>query len=181
MQRNLSIRTFYEGVIFYTELITMTLTSVFIHGLESTSHGTKGEFFRNKYPDMILEDFVGPLDRRMDKLDRLLQEKTDLVLVGSSYGGLMAAIYACRNPRTVRKLTLLAPALNLIEFEPYLACRIEIPVTLYHGRFDEVVPLEAVQAISREVFSNLDYHAVDDDHSLHHTFSGMAWEDLLHI
>jgi pimeloyl-ACP methyl ester carboxylesterase len=157
----------------------MPLTRVFIHGLESTSHGTKGEFFRGKYPDMILENFVGPLDRRMDKLNRLLQDKPDLILVGSSYGGLMAAIYACRNPLTVRKLILLAPALDLAEFQPYLTRRIEIHVVLYHGRFDDVVPPEAVQSIAREVFPNLSHHVVDDDHSLHHTFSNMAWDELL--
>jgi pimeloyl-ACP methyl ester carboxylesterase len=166
---------------FYTEVPIMPLTSVFVHGLESTSHGTKGEFFRNKYPDMILEDFVGLLDQRMDKLNCLLQKKTDLVLVGSSYGGLMAAIYACQNRKSVKKLVLLAPALNLTEFQPYLTCRIEIHVALYHGRFDDVVPPEAVRAIAREVFSNLDYHAVDDDHSLHHTFSGMDWDELLNL
>jgi pimeloyl-ACP methyl ester carboxylesterase len=157
----------------------MTLTRVFIHGLESTSHGTKGEFFRRKYPDMILEDFIGPLDQRMDKLNRLLQNKPDLVLVGSSYGGLMAAIYACRTPLTVRKLILLAPALDLIEFQPYLTRHIEIPVVIYHGRFDDVVPPEAVQAIAREVFINLSYHVVGDDHSLHQTFSRIAWDDFL--
>lgn len=159
----------------------MPWTRIFIHGLESTSHGTKGEFFRNKYADMILEDFIGPLNQRMDRLNRLLENKTDLVLVGSSYGGLMAAIYACRNPQTVRKLVLLAPALNLTEFEPYLACKIEIPAALYHGRFDDVVPPETVKIIAQKVFSNLDYHAVDDDHSLHHTFSDMAWDALLNL
>jgi len=159
----------------------MSSTHVFIHGLESTSHGTKGEFFRNKFPDMILEDFTGPLDQRMDRLNHLLKNKADLVLVGSSYGGLMAAIYACRTPLTVRKLILLAPALDLADFQPYLTCRIDIPVVLYHGLLDDVVPPEAVQIIARKVFSNLDYHAVDDDHSLHHTFSGMAWDDLLHV
>ncbi|MFH1079936.1 MAG: alpha/beta fold hydrolase [Pseudomonadota bacterium] len=155
-------------------------TRVFIHGLESTSHGTKGEFFRNNFPDMLLEDFIGPLEQRMAKLNRLLEGKADLVLVGSSYGGLMAAIYACRNPGTVRKLILLAPALELVDFQPYLTHRVEIPTVLYHGRLDDVVLPEAVQIIARKIFSNLDYHAVDDDHSLHHTFSGMAWDDLLH-
>jgi pimeloyl-ACP methyl ester carboxylesterase len=159
----------------------MTLTRVFIHGLESTSYGTKGEFFRNKYPDMILEDYIGPLDKRMDKLNRLLQHKTDLVLVGSSYGGLMAAIYACRNPQDVRKLILLAPALNQLEFQPYLTNRIDTPTVLYHGRLDDVVPPRAVQDIAKNVFINIAYHLVADDHSLHHTFSSMAWDDLLTV
>ena len=159
----------------------MRPTRVFIHGLESTSRGTKGEFFRNKFPDMLIEDFVGPLEQRMDNLQRLLANKSDLVVVGSSYGGLMAALYAGRNPLAVRKLVLLAPALNLVEFEPCLTHRLEIPTTLYHGRFDDVVPPETVQTIARKVFIHLDYHAVDDDHSLHHTFSGIAWDDLLRV
>jgi alpha-beta hydrolase superfamily lysophospholipase len=159
----------------------MPLTRVFIHGLESTSYGTKGEFFRNKYPDMILKDFAGPLDRRMHELNGLLQNKTELILVGSSYGGLMAAIYACRNPGALRKLILLAPALNLAEFEPCLTHRLVIPVVLYHGLLDDVVPPGPVEIIARKVFSHLDYHAVEDDHSLHRTFSGMGWDELLRV
>ena len=93
----------------------------------------------------------------------------------------MAAIYACENPQTVRKLVLLAPALNLPEFEPFLTCRLEMPVTLVHGRFDDVVSPEAVEVIARRVFCNLDYHAVEDDHSLHHRFSGMDWDGLLDL
>lgn len=165
----------------HEKVTAMSLTRVFIHGLESTSYGTKGEFFRHTFPDMILEDFVGSLDQRMDKLNRLLQHRTDLLLVGSSYGGLMAAIYACRNPQNVRKLILLAPALDLMEFQPYLASRINMPVMLYHGRLDDVVPPRAVQVIAQSVFINLSYHIVDDDHSLHHTFSSMAWDDLLRV
>jgi len=159
----------------------MNVTRVFIHGLESTSRGTKGEFFRINFPGMILEDFTGPLDERMSKLNRLLQDKRDLVLVGSSYGGLMAAIYACRNPRKVRKLILLAPALNLIEFHLHLNDCIDIPVFLYHGYLDDVVPPKDVQAIAQKVFTHLSYHAVDDDHPLTRTFGSMVWDDLLRV
>jgi pimeloyl-ACP methyl ester carboxylesterase len=157
----------------------VTLMRVFIHGLESTSRGTKGEYFRNHFPDMLIEDFTGSLDRRLEKLDRLLRGRTGLVLVGSSYGGLMAAIYACRMSRNVAKLILLAPALNLPEFEVFLQKRIDVPTALYHGRLDDVVPPEAVKRIAQQVFNQLDYHLVDDDHSLHQTFSNMAWTELL--
>ncbi|MBN1380392.1 MAG: alpha/beta hydrolase [Deltaproteobacteria bacterium] len=95
-------------------------TRVFIHGLESSSQGTKGVYFRSKYPDMIVEDYTGPLENRMVRLNGLLADKTDLILVGSSYGGLMAAIYACDHPEKVKKLILLAPALDLTPFRPYL-------------------------------------------------------------
>jgi pimeloyl-ACP methyl ester carboxylesterase len=155
------------------------MTRVFIHGLESSSQGTKGVFFRERYPDMIIEDFSGPLEERMEKLNRLLAGLQDLILVGSSFGGLMAAIYACENEKRVRRLILLAPALHVPDFGRYRGCDVNIPVSLYHGRNDDVVPPAAVKAIAQEVFKDLDYHLVDDDHSLHVTFPLMDWKALI--
>lgn len=152
---------------------------VFIHGLESSSQGTKGVFFREHYPDMIIEDFGGPLGERMETLNRLLMDRNDLILVGSSFGGLMAALYACENENRVRKVILLAPALHLVDFAPCLSRKVQLPVSLYHGSRDDVVPPATVQAIARRIFARLDYHLVDDDHSLHVTFPLMNWEALL--
>jgi hypothetical protein len=50
-------------------------TRVFIHGLDSSSRGTKGSFFRERYPEMILEDYSGPLEKRMAKLESGLAGK----------------------------------------------------------------------------------------------------------
>jgi pimeloyl-ACP methyl ester carboxylesterase len=157
----------------------MKLTRVFIHGLESSSMGTKGVFFRDKYPDMIVEDFVGTFKNRMEKLNKILSDKTSLILVGSSYGGLMATAYAFDNEKSVKKLILLAPALNIYEFKPDLGTQLLLPVVIYHGRDDDVVSPSSVQDIARKLFANLEYHLVDDDHSLHTTFSLMNWDDLL--
>ena len=157
----------------------MKPTRVFIHGHESSGMGTKGLFFRNKYPDMIVEDFIGPFEDRMEKLNRILTGREPLILVGSSYGGLMAAVYAFNNQVSVRKLILLAPALNIVEFERYIERKISLPVVIYHGRNDDVVPPSEVQKIARTVFTNLEYHLVDDDHSLHKTFGLMDWDALL--
>lgn len=155
------------------------MTRVFIHGLESSSQGTKGVFFRERYPDMIIEDFGGPLEERMEKLNGLLERRKDLVLVGSSFGGLMAAIYACENESRVRKLILLAPALHVPDFSRYLDRRVKIPVLLVHGKNDDVVPPAIVRAIAEKVFENLEYRMVDDDHSLHESFPRMDWKALL--
>jgi pimeloyl-ACP methyl ester carboxylesterase len=152
---------------------------VFIHGLESSSQGTKGVYFSEKFPDMLIEDYTGLLEKRMAKLRNLLAGKKDIILVGSSFGGLMAAIYACENEENVRRLILLAPALDLGYFKPYTERRLEIPVWLYHGKEDDVVPPVPVEKIARKVFSNLSYHLVDDDHSLHRTFPDMEWDRLL--
>jgi predicted esterase len=155
------------------------VTRVFIHGLESSSRGNKGVFFRERYPDMIIEDFRGTLEERMDKLSSLLYEKSSLIMVGSSYGGLMASIYAFNNPESVKRLILLAPALILDEFKPYLKKRTDTAVIIYHGRGDDVVPLTPVHEIARKVFKNLTFNMVDDDHVLSRTFKSMDWGSLL--
>ena len=157
----------------------MNVTKLFIHGLESSSQGTKSVFFKERYPNMIVEDFRGSLEERMKKLNRILLDKKDLVLVGSSFGGLMAAIYTCNNEDKVKKLILLAPAINLEEFKPYLNNRIDIPVIIYHGRNDDVVPVASVQIIARKVFTNITYNIVDDDHPLKETFESFDWDELL--
>jgi pimeloyl-ACP methyl ester carboxylesterase len=159
--------------------VYMKSTRVFIHGLESSGMGTKGVFFRDKYPDMIIEDFVGAFKDRTEKLNEILSGKAPLILVGSSYGGLMAAVYAFNNEKSVKKIILLAPALDLLEFEPYLGRQLVLPVVIYHGGDDAVVSPSSVHGIARTVFANLEYHLVDDDHSLHRTFSLLNWDDLL--
>jgi pimeloyl-ACP methyl ester carboxylesterase len=159
----------------------MNATKVFIHGLEGSSRGVKGEFFRAKYPDMIIEDFTGNLAGRMDTLSALLANKAELILVGSSYGGLIAAIFACEQEERVRKLILLAPAVGLPAFEPFLVRRPSLPVTVFHGSRDEVLPLESSRAICHRVFPRLTFTEVDDDHSLHRTFAALEWDKLLEV
>jgi pimeloyl-ACP methyl ester carboxylesterase len=157
----------------------MSVTRVFLHGLESSSGGTKGTYFSKGYPDMVVEDYFGTLEERMNKLNHILADKKDLILVGSSYGGLMAAMYTCDNEWKVKKLVLLAPALDLDEFEPYLGRKVEVPVIVYHGSRDDVVPIESVREIAETIFTNIQYNIVDDDHPLSDTFLSFDWDDLL--
>ena len=157
----------------------MELTRAFIHGLESTSQGTKGVYFRTKYPDMIIEDFSGPFAQRMEKLNGLLAGKNNLILVGSSYGGLMAAVYACNNEERMKKLILLAPALHIDPYKPYLNRQLHIPVTIFHGKDDDLVPPDWIKNIARNLFVNHVYHLMDDDHPLHRTFYTYDWDSLL--
>jgi pimeloyl-ACP methyl ester carboxylesterase len=155
------------------------LLRVFIHGLESNNQGTKAVYFRKNFPGMLTPNFPGSLEERMAKLRALLSEKSDILLVGSSFGGLMASIFAMQNEPRVKRLILLAPAINLVEFTPYRDRKVQIPVHLYHGRQDEVISLEGVQSVARQVFSDLAFHAVDDDHYLHKTFEKIEWDTLL--
>jgi len=157
----------------------MASLKIFIHGLESNNQGTKAVYFRKNFPGMLTPNFPGSLDERMTTLRALLSGKKEVTLVGSSFGGLMASIFTMENEPSVKRLILLAPAINLMEFSPYRDRKIQVPVHLYHGRQDEVIPLEDVEGVARQVFSALTFHAVDDDHYLHRTFEKIEWDSLL--
>ncbi|MBU2498769.1 MAG: alpha/beta hydrolase [Proteobacteria bacterium] len=152
---------------------------IFLHGLESSNQGAKSVFFRERYPDMIIPHFVGSLQERMAVLNGVLSDKAGIVIVGSSFGGLMGAIFAMENEGRVERLVLLAPAINLLEATDYQQKKISVPVTLYHGRDDDVIPLKAVQEVAAKVFADLSFQVVDDDHFLHKTFKTIDWDRLL--
>lgn len=154
---------------------------LFIHGLDSSSRGTKGAFFRENHPVVQAADFVGSFSEKMSHLNQLLTGRDACILIGSSYGGLMATVFACGEADRLKRLILLAPALTLPELKPYRTCRLSIPTILYHGRFDDVVPPDAVRKIAGAMFSHLDYHLVDDDHNLHDTFRQLDWPKLLDL
>ena len=159
--------------------MTDSVCRIFIHGLESSNKGTKSVFFREKFPSMILPTFVGSLPERLSTLDGFLSGKSNIGIVGSSFGGLMGALFAMENKSRVKNLILLAPAIHIIRHAPVKTRKISIPVTIYHGTEDEVIPLEAVQKVAGEFFTDLTFHKVQDDHFLHRTFKTIPWEDLL--
>lgn len=152
---------------------------IFIHGLESSNQGTKAVFFREKFPDMILPFFEGPLTERMESLNRILSGKSEIRIVGSSFGGLMAALFAMENPSQVARMILLAPAINMIEAAPGKKEKVDMPVSIYHGTQDTVIPLSEVQHMAPAYFADLLFHVVDDDHFLHKTFKALDWHSLL--
>jgi predicted esterase len=154
-------------------------TRVFIHGLLGHSGGTKASFLRERYPDMVIEDFRGNLQERMHKLNSILAGKESLIIIGSSLGGLMAAMFTLNNPERVKRLILLAPALAAEEFGPYVNKTTDTPVTIYHGQNDEVVPLAPVHDIAHRVFQNVTFNTVEDDHVLSKTFRLIDWNNLL--
>lgn len=157
----------------------MEQTLVFIHGLESTSQGNKAQYFRKLYPQMLIEDYTGDLETRMRKLESVLQDRRHLILVGSSYGGLMAARFALDNEACIQKLILLAPALNIEGFEKAVKQKLHIPTVLYHGTKDDVVDPAAVRKIAEKTFEHLEYHLVEDDHPLSAVFPTLPWPALL--
>jgi pimeloyl-ACP methyl ester carboxylesterase len=152
---------------------------LFIHGLESSNQGTKAIYFREHFPDMVTPYFTGELSERMGKLNEILHEKSDIILIGSSFGGLMATIFAMEDETRVDRLILLAPAINYLDSSGYITKRISTPTRIFHGTRDEVIPLNAVEPVAKKYFTNLDFNTVDDDHYLHKTFEAIEWHTLL--
>jgi pimeloyl-ACP methyl ester carboxylesterase len=159
--------------------VTRLSFRIFIHGLDSSNQGTKSVFFREKYPDMVIPYFTGPLDERMNSLRGVLSQKAGIILVGSSFGGLMASIFAMENEERVERMILLAPAINLVEFAEYRSKTLSVPVWVYHGIYDDVIPLTDVEKVAGSVFNHLSFHVVEDDHNLHKTFTRFDWDRLL--
>ena len=158
----------------------MTRNMIFLHGLESSSQTYKASIIRNFFPELIVPDFTGPLEKRMQALYPILDDKKDWTIIGSSFGGLMGAIFTCEHPDQVQKLALLAPALMLPQFAPFIDLQpVTVPTTIIHGTQDTVVSLEEVREIARKVFANLTYEIVDDDHRLHKATDMLDWKTLL--
>ena len=128
---------------------------------------------------MLIPNFPGNLEERMEKLNTILSGKSGIILVGSSFGGLMASIFALEHEARVKKLILLAPAINLMDPSLYGNRTVSAPVWIYHGRSDAVIPLEGVEKTASKIFSNLSFQRVEDDHFLHNTFKTIDWDEHL--
>lgn len=155
------------------------MTSVFIHGQDSSSRGAKALWFKEHFPDMLVPDFTGSLDERMETLTGLLAGQRELVLIGSSFGGLMAAIFALEHESRVEKVILLAPALNFPAYSRCLDRQTQVPAQLFIGRQDDVCPPYIVIPAAQRTFTNIIIHESADDHLLKVTFPEIDWQRLL--
>lgn len=153
-------------------------TSIFLHGLDSSIQGTKARWFRQHFPHVQMRNYNGELSQRLSQLEEQVAGMDQLILVGSSFGGLMATCFAIRYPQQCKRLVLLAPALNFGEFQPPLE-KITVPTLLIMGRHDTVCPPHLVQPQAEATFSQLQLRIEDDDHMLHASFPVLDWPNLL--
>ncbi len=163
---------------------------IFIHGLESSGKGFKAQFLKKIFPNILTPDFVkfdperslkSLLFERMAQLITLLEEKKNWIIIGSSYGGLMGALYTLQYPEKVERLVLLAPSFDFDKFVDMKLNPVNIPVVVYHGKNDDVVPLNKSRERAKQFFNNLEYNIVDDDHYLHSTVKNINWKELLYV
>ncbi len=158
---------------------------IFIHGLESSGRGFKGRFLKSVFPDILTPDFKESnenitmyelLEYRMTELNAILNSKKQWIIIGSSFGGLMSALYALQNPTNVKQLILLAPFIVSRKLKLNMYKPVDIPVTVYHGKNDSTVPYKPARERARHFFTNLAYNIVDDDHFLHKTVTSINWQ-----
>jgi pimeloyl-ACP methyl ester carboxylesterase len=152
---------------------------VFIHGLYSSGHGFKARYLRELFPDIVAPNFTGSLQERMEQLHQTLISRSIWRIIGSSFGGLMGALYVYQNPKSVNRLVLLAPALILPDFVKSVTGQIDVPTVIYHGRNDDVIPVDLVRALAENIFTNLLFNEVNEGHLLHKTVQSVDWHKLL--
>lgn len=153
-------------------------TSLFLHGLDSSIEGTKAKWFRQNFPQVQMQNYEGTLDQRLAQLQTQVARLERLILVGSSFGGLMATCFALSNPQKCQQLILLAPALNFEGYAPPKK-KIDVPTLLIMGRHDTVCPPALVQPQAEATFNNLEIRLEEDDHMLHAIFPKLDWAALL--
>ena len=148
------------------------LRLAFLHGLESGPHGSKYQTLCTLgLGEVIAPNCQGVLDvgERLRLVEAALADQPRVVLVGSSFGGLVALLYAAAHPAQVAGLMLCAPAVHLPELLalhglPPKGPPPAIPVRVLHGSLDDVVPIGPVQKYSQD--QGFVLIVVDDDHRL---------------
>lgn len=136
---------------------------MFFHGLESGPHGSKFQNLVDSFGEVISPDFTGVLDihERLRIAEEALKDIPEMFIVGSSFGGLLATMFADKHPDRVLGYVLCAPAVHLL---PHAIVCTPPQAVIIHGDADSVVPLAASQVFARDNFVTL--KVVADDHSL---------------
>ena len=143
---------------------------VWAHGLWGSPNGSKVTAIRESGIEVISPDF-----NEMELIDRveLLKETIEIgnvVLAGSSWGGLACALTAMQIPEKLKGLLLLAPALHYPESpndEPEkLTAPDSVPVTIIHSTTDDIVPISASKNYIERSGNNVQLIEVEDNHVL---------------
>jgi len=153
---------------------------LFLHGLEGNSQGFKAIFLRNIFPEIIIQDYSGDLDERMEQLIAATNAYSNVSLIGSSFGGTMAMRYAMQFPQKTRQIVLLAPALSIQNWESFGSHQFSGYATIYHGRQDDIVNMRDTLYLAEKLIRYFAFHVVDDDHRLQSTVQNIDWKKLIH-
>lgn len=137
----------------------------FFHGLESGPHGSKYHLLKAVYPELHAPDFQGmDLAARLAHAEHETRGLSGVTLVGSSFGGLLAARLYSLYPERFKSLLLLAPAVHTEEGDRVNELPPAARVRVIHGDADEVVPHAKVAEFCKRF--GLELITVADEHRL---------------
>ena len=141
---------------------------IFYHGLEGTPLGDKPTALRQIFTQLEAPDYQG-----LDTAERIRLASEDITshnepvyLIGSSLGGLMAAVLADKHPDLVMGYLLCAPALHRPEAQGIL--KVPASATMILGTDDSTEHLlEAARTFAKEF--DMTTLTVKDGHRLAHS------------
>ncbi|MDT8446201.1 MAG: alpha/beta fold hydrolase [bacterium] len=148
----------------------------FLHGLEGSPQGTKGQFLSQRFTQLIAPFMSPDLNQRLELLRSVITEPA--VLIGSSLGGLTALTLANESPELVLGMVLVAPVVGLYEDEDLSAEQKErvgalvvpagIPTWILAAKRDHLIPPESIQDLVQRSPDRSQIHLdfFDDDHSM---------------
>ena len=148
----------------------------YFHGLESSPSGFRAQYLKERYPEILIPKLPKDAEQRHQILTGLL--KPDAYIIGSSLGGLSALICAKHFPERIRGMVLLAPAVGFFEaryrtaenlnFVASLTIPETIPTTILAATEDEVIPMEAIEALVARSGKghHLRLHKLEDEHRM---------------
>jgi len=138
---------------------------LYLHGFASGPESSKGAFFRRRFaelgvpvdlPDLAGGDFENlTITSQLEIATRRIAELGPELVIGSSLGGYLAALYAARHPGRVPRLALLAPGFGFGRLWP--ASLGEEQLRLYRQR-----GWMEVWHYSRKQTCRLSYRLVED-------------------
>jgi predicted esterase YcpF (UPF0227 family) len=156
----------------------------FLHGYQSSPDGEKAIIFKKtlkaipiKYQDNAPEDLV--ISKALHRISDAIKNDQQVVLIGSSLGGFLAASTALTHP-TVRHIILLNPAiipldvdLHTIQGIPYgilkemkdprlFEQRISAAITILRGTQDDIVPDQWILSFAKAQQATIQLY--NDDH-----------------
>ena len=164
---------------------------IFIHGLESSGKGFKGAYLKNLFPDILTPNFKkynanitleNLLKNRMGQLNLILKERKLWTIIGSSFGGLMATLYALQHmdpSEKIERLILLAPFLATPMLQIDNISPLNIPTIIFHGKYDDIALYEASRKQAYKLFTNLEFNMTEDHHDLNNTITTLNWSKLI--
>lgn len=146
---------------------------VYAHGLHGRPDGIKPTALQDAgFPVVAPDCRECSLEERV-RLIEWESAKGNVLLIGSSYGGLAALVVATLNAKRICGMILIAPA--LLGAEPpvddpeQLVIPPDLPTIVIHGKADEVVPIDVSRRLVARSGDNAQLIEVDDTHQLSHS------------